>query len=65
LDQAFWSFLLFSNKLVQFSTDFFDLDANFFSIQPFLDFSEGLLDLRVFSSGKLALLLFGKKASYF
>jgi hypothetical protein len=31
-------FLLFSSKLVQFSSNFFDLDANIFCIQPFLDF---------------------------
>ncbi len=31
-------FLLFSIKLVQFSSNFFDLDANFFGIRPFLDF---------------------------
>ena len=31
-------FLLFSIKLVRFSSNFFDLGANFFGIQPFLDF---------------------------
>ncbi len=31
-------FLLFSSKLVQFSSNFFDLDANFFGIWPFLNF---------------------------
>jgi hypothetical protein len=31
-------FLLFSIKLVHFSSSFFDLDANFFGIWPFLDF---------------------------
>jgi hypothetical protein len=31
-------FLLFSIKLVQFSSNFFNLDANFFDIRPFLDF---------------------------
>ncbi len=30
-------FLLFSSKLVQFSSNFFNLDTNFFSIRPFLD----------------------------
>jgi hypothetical protein len=30
--------LLFSFKLVHFSSNFFDLEANFFSIWPFLDF---------------------------
>ncbi len=31
-------FLLFSIKLVRFSSNAFDLDANFFGIEPFLDF---------------------------
>jgi hypothetical protein len=31
-------FLLFSIELVQFSSNFFDLGANFFGIWPFLDF---------------------------
>jgi hypothetical protein len=31
-------FLLFSIKLVLFSSNLFDLGANFFGIQPFLDF---------------------------
>jgi hypothetical protein len=30
-------FLLFSSKLVRFSSSFFDLDANFFAIHLFLD----------------------------
>jgi hypothetical protein len=30
--------LLFSSKRVQFSSNFFNLDANFFGIQPFLNF---------------------------
>jgi hypothetical protein len=30
--------LLFSFKVVQFSSNFFNLDANFFGIQLFLDF---------------------------
>jgi hypothetical protein len=30
--------LLFSFKLVQFSSNFFNFDANFFGIQPFLGF---------------------------
>ncbi len=51
-------FLLFSIKLVQFSSNFFDLGANSFGIQPFLDFWERLLDLRVFSSRKLILSAF-------
>ncbi len=31
-------FLLFSIELVQFSSNFFDLGANFFGIWPFFDF---------------------------
>jgi hypothetical protein len=31
-------FLLFSSKLVGFSSNFFDLDANFFGVRSFLDF---------------------------
>ncbi len=31
-------FLLFSSKLVQFSSNFFDLGANYFGIWPFLNF---------------------------
>ncbi len=31
-------FFLFSSKLVQCSSNFFDLDANFYGIRPFLDF---------------------------
>jgi hypothetical protein len=56
--QAEHVFLLFSFKLVQFSSNFFDLDANFFGIGPFINFWERLLDLRVFSSGKYALSIF-------
>jgi hypothetical protein len=38
LAQSECVFLLFSIKLVQFSSNFFDLGANFFGIQLFLDF---------------------------
>jgi hypothetical protein len=38
LAQSEHVFLIFSLKLVQFSSNFFDLDANFFGIPPFLDF---------------------------
>jgi hypothetical protein len=58
-------FLLFSIKLVQFSSNFFDLGANFFGIRPFLDFREGLVDPRVFSSGKLALSAFWREGLSF
>jgi hypothetical protein len=53
LAQSEHVFLLF-----QFSPNFFDLNANFFGIWPFLDFQERLLDLQVFSSGKSALSAF-------
>jgi hypothetical protein len=60
LDQAFWrdlsvSFLLFSSKLVLFSSNLFDLDANFFGIWTFLVFLERYLGPWEFSSGKSAL----------
>jgi hypothetical protein len=58
-------FLIFSIKLVQFSSNFFDLGANFFSIQLFLYFREGLLDLQVFFSGKLALSAFWQEGLSF
>jgi hypothetical protein len=38
LAQSEHVYLLFSIKLVQFSSNFFNLDANFFGIGPFLDF---------------------------
>ena len=38
LAQSERAFLLFSSKLVQFSSNIFDLDAIFFGIWPFLDF---------------------------
>ncbi len=56
---------VFSIKLVQFSSNFFDLDANFFSIWPFLKFWERLLDPRVFSSGILALSAFWQEGLSF
>jgi hypothetical protein len=51
-------FLLFSSKLVQFSSNFFDLDTNFFGNQIFLVFEERFLGPREFSSGKSALSIF-------
>ncbi len=54
-------FLLFSIKLVQFSSNFFDLGTNLFGIRPFLNFWERLLDPRVFSSGKSALSAFWRE----
>ena len=70
MDQVFWHnlsmyFLLFSIKLVRFSSNFFDLGTNFFGIRPILDFLEGLLDPRVFSSGKLALYAFWQEGLSF
>jgi hypothetical protein len=43
LDQVFLAqservFLLISSKFVQIISNFFDLDANFFGIRPFLGF---------------------------
>jgi hypothetical protein len=38
LAQSEHVFLLFNIKLVQFSSNLFNLDANFFGIWPFLDF---------------------------
>jgi hypothetical protein len=38
LGQSERVFLLFSSELVQFSSNFFDLDANFFGIRLFLNF---------------------------
>jgi hypothetical protein len=58
-------FLLFSFKLVQFSSNFFKLDAYFFGIRPFLSFSERLLNLQVFSSGKSALSAFWQESFSF
>ncbi len=70
MDQAFLArsehvFLIFSFKLVQYSSNFFDLDADFFGIRPFLNFREGLLDPRVFPSGKLALSTFWQEGFSF
>jgi hypothetical protein len=54
LAQSECEFLLFSSKLVQFCSNFFDFDANFFGIRPFLNFGEMLLNPQEYSSGKLA-----------
>ncbi len=58
-------FLLFSFKLVQFSFNFFCLDANFFGIWPFLVFWERPLNQQVFSSGKSALSTFWQEGFSF
>ncbi len=56
--------LLFGFKLVLFSSNFFDLDANFFGNRPFLVFGEGFLNPREFSSRNWHFLpFFGKKVS--
>jgi hypothetical protein len=65
LAQSEHVFLLFSTKLVRFSSNFFDLDANFFGIRPFLNFWERLLDLWVFSSGKSSLSAFWREGFSF
>ncbi len=51
-------FLLFSFELVQFSSYFFDLDANFYGNRRFLVFREKFLSPREFSSETLALSVF-------
>ncbi len=58
-------FLLFSIKLVQFSSNFFNLDANFYGIQPFLDFWERFCYPRVFSCKKSALSAFWREGLSF
>jgi hypothetical protein len=58
-------FLLFSSNLVLFRSNFFDLDANFFSNRPFLNFGERFLDSWEFSSGKLALSVFWQEGFAF
>jgi hypothetical protein len=58
-------FLLFSSKLVQFSSNFFNLDANFFGIWPFLDFQKGFLIRGYFPPENWLFPPFGKKASHF
>jgi hypothetical protein len=55
LAQSGHGFLLFGLKLLQFSSYFFDLDANFCANQPFLVFRERLLGPWEFSSRILAL----------
>jgi hypothetical protein len=58
-------FLLFSFKLVLFSSNFFNLDANFFGKCPFFVFQEKFLNLRDISSGKLALSAFWQEGFSF
>jgi hypothetical protein len=58
-------FLLFSFKLVQFSSNFHNLDANFFGVQPFLDFEKGFLIHGYFPLENWLFLPFGEKASHF
>jgi hypothetical protein len=58
-------FLLFSSKLVLFSSNFFDLDANFFGNQHFLVFGERFFDLWDFFSWKSALSAFWQEGFSF
>jgi hypothetical protein len=51
-------FFLFSSKVVLFSYNFFDLDANFFGNQPFLFFGGRFLGPQKIFSGKSALSAF-------
>jgi hypothetical protein len=58
-------FLLFSLKLVLFSPNFFNLDANFFGNWPFLVLRERCLGMQEFSSGKLVLSAFWQESGLF
>ncbi len=58
-------FLLFSSKLVIFSSNFFDLVANFFGNRPFLVFRERFLGPWEFSSRKLGLSVFWQEGFSF
>jgi hypothetical protein len=58
-------FLLFSLILVQFSSNFFDLDADFFSIQLFLIFEKGFSIRGYFPPENGHFPPFGEKASHF
>jgi hypothetical protein len=61
-DHVFW---LFSSKLLLFSSNFFDLDANFFGNQSFLFLQERLLGPWEFSSRKSALFALGQEGFSF
>jgi hypothetical protein len=55
LVQSYRVFLLFSFKVVLFSSNFFNLGAYFFGKRPFLFFRERFLNKRELSSRKLVL----------
>jgi hypothetical protein len=57
--------LLFSFVLMLFSSNFFDLNVNFFGNQPFFIFGERFLGLRENSSRKLALSAFWQEGISF
>jgi hypothetical protein len=61
-EHVFW---LFCFKLVLFSSNFLDLDVNFFGNHPFLFFGERFLSLWEFSSRKLALSAFRQESSLY
>jgi hypothetical protein len=65
LAQSEHVFLLISSKLVQFSSNFFDLVANFFGNRPFLVFEERFLGPREFFSGKWTLSTFWQEGLSF
>ncbi len=65
LEQSEHVFLLFSFKLVLYSSTFFNLDANFFGIRLFLVFEARFLDPQEFSSRKLALSAFWQEGVTF
>jgi hypothetical protein len=56
-------FLLFSLKLVLFSSNFFSLDANFFGKWPFLFYEKGFFVGGNFPPGNWHFPPFGEKAS--
>ncbi len=58
LAQSEHVFLPFGSKLVLFSSNFFNLDANIFGIGPFLVLEETFVGPREFSSGISAFFVF-------
>jgi hypothetical protein len=61
LAQSYHVFLLFSFVVVLFSSNFFDLGANFFGNRLFLVFRENFLDSREYPPGKSALSAFRRE----
>ncbi len=65
LAQSEHVFLLFSIELVRFSSNFFNLGANFFGIRPFLIFEKGFSIRGYFPPENWLFRPFGAKASHF